>query len=68
FDFDAGVVAPPPNCMAANDACNLIFVKLNNPMILCTSEIATATPSKVISKALNKPVTPFTQNQHPYHH
>jgi hypothetical protein len=35
FGFAAGKVAPPPGCVAHNDACKLIFIKENNPLEIC---------------------------------
>jgi len=35
YGYKAGVVAPPPGCVAHNDACKLVFVKENNPSELC---------------------------------
>ncbi len=35
FGFAAGVVVPPEGCQAHNDACNLVFVKKDNPNEIC---------------------------------
>jgi hypothetical protein len=45
FGFAAGKVAPPPGCIAHNDACKLIFVKENNPTEIC-KPVKGATASK----------------------
>lgn len=38
FGYAAGVVVPPPGCVAHNDACKLIFVKANNASEICKPE------------------------------
>jgi hypothetical protein len=51
FGFAAGKVAPPPGCIAHNDACKLIFVKENNPSEICK-------PKKGVSINKKKPIKP----------
>ena len=46
FGFAAGVVVPPPGCRARNDACNLIFVREDNPSELC--ELSTSRKSNIM--------------------
>lgn len=35
FGFQSGVIVPPEGCIAHNDACNLIFVKITNSSEVC---------------------------------
>ncbi|CAF3660560.1 unnamed protein product [Adineta steineri] len=51
FGYAAGVAAPPPGCVAHNDACKLIFVKANNATEVCKPNKSPSTIRKKPSKS-----------------
>ncbi|CAF0885073.1 unnamed protein product [Rotaria sordida] len=56
FGFSAGVVEAPEGCEAYNDACNLVFVKKDNPSELCFPPKSPNKPKKNMKDVKNKKI------------